>query len=135
MSTRSATGVWGVAPRKVTSDEVNDAVAAGFAQPGSVVCGQTYTLKLTLTLTRNTYRRSLKHPGKAGHMHVFFLNMGGKDRAAARDSLMELKGLTLVQIDRPSEDEAADEEVKSRTRDDGFLEIETFIPVEMLMTV
>ena len=40
------------------------------------------------------------------------------------------------QVDHaPSEEEAADEEVKSRMRDDGFLEIETFIPVEMLRTV
>ncbi len=40
---------------------------------------------------------------------------------------MELKGLTLVQIERPSEEEAADGEVRSRMRDDGFLEVETFI--------
>jgi hypothetical protein len=137
MSTRSATGLWGVAPRKVTSDEVNDAVvAAGFAQPISIVCRQISNPKLTLTLTLTlTHHRSLKHPGKAEHMHVFFLNMGGQERAAARDSLMELKGLTLVQIERPSEEEAADGEVRSRMRDDGFLEIETFIPVEMLRTV
>ena len=61
--------------------------------------------------------------------------MGGEERAAARDALMELKGLRLVQIDRPSEEDAADKEVQSRMRTDGFVEIETFIPVEMLMTV
>ena len=136
MSTRSATGVWGVAPRKITSDEVNDAVvAAGFAQPISIVCRQASTLNLNLTLTLTSYHRAFKHPGKAGHLHVFFFNMGGDERAAARDALMELKGLRLVQIDRPSEEDSADKEVQSRMRTDGFVEIETFIPVEMLMTV
>ena len=50
---------------------------------------------------------------------------------------MELKGLSLVQnlIDRPSDDDAADKEVQSMMRSDGFVEIETFISVEMLMAV
>ena len=47
MSTVSATGVYGVAPGRVTSDEINDAVvAAQFAQPISIVT------------------RTMKHPRK-----------------------------------------------------------------------
>ena len=51
-----------VAPNRVTSDEINDAVvAAGFAEPISICT------------------RTMKHPSKAASLCAFFFNMGGQE--------------------------------------------------------
>ena len=49
-----------MAPSRVTSDEINDAVVgAGFSEPISIVT------------------RTMKHPSKAASMCAFFFSMGG----------------------------------------------------------
>ena len=72
--------MWGVAPGRVTSDEINYAVVgAGFSEPISIVA------------------RTMKQPSKAASMSAFFFSMGGEARAEASDSLLAMKGLSLVQ--------------------------------------
>ena len=91
MSSVSATGVWGVAPNRVTSDEINDAVVAdGFTEPISIG-------------TRTT-----KHPGKQASLCTFHFNMGGEERAEARDRLLALDGLQLIQKRIPNAEESSE---------------------------
>ena len=64
MTTVSATRVWGVAPDRVTSDKINNAVAsAGFVEPIRICT------------------RMIKHPSKAASLCAFFFNMGGQEQA------------------------------------------------------
>ena len=80
-----------MAPNRVTSDEINDAVvAAGFAEPISIA---TWTMK---------------HPIKAASLCAFFFNMGGQERAEARGRLLGLEGLQLIQKRIPSAEEASE---------------------------
>ena len=112
MSTVSAMGVWGVAPGRVTSDEINDAVVdAGFTEPIAIVT------------------RTMKHPSKAASLHVcaFFFSMGGTERAEARDRLLGLEGLRLIQKRIPSEEEASELAVQQRIREDGSIQSTTLI--------
>ena len=108
MSTVSATGVWGVAPGRVISDEINDAVVgAGFSEPIAIVT------------------RTMKHPSKQASLCAFFFSMGGAERADARDRLLAMEGLSLVQKRTPSEEEASEMAVKVMIRDDGSIQCTT----------
>ena len=105
MSTVSATGVWGVAPDRVTSDDINGAVvAAGFTEAISIVT------------------RTMKHPSKAASLCPFFFNiilcMGGPgaEQAEARGRLLWLEGLRLIQKRIPSAEEAAELAVDDQTK-------------------
>ena len=120
MSSVSATGVWGVAPDRVTSDEINDAVmAAGFTEPISIVT------------------RTMKHPGKQATLCAFHSNMGGEEQAEARDRLLALDGLQLIQKRIPSAEKASELAVQQLIREvkdggDGTIQSTTLIPREML---
>ena len=52
----------------------------------------------------------------------------------ARDQLMELEGLRLIQKRTPSIEEAAELTTQERMRADGTVQCETLIPREMLVT-
>ena len=106
----------------MTIDEINDAVvAAGFAEPISIVT------------------QTMKHPSKAVSLCAFFFNMGGQERAEARDRLLRLEGLQLIQKRIPSAEEAAELAVQTKIQKvenggDMTIQCTTVIPREMLVS-
>ena len=109
-----------MAPGRVTSDEINDAVvAAGFSEPINIVT------------------RTLKHLSKTASLCAFFFNMGGSERAEARDRLLGLEGLKLIQKRILSAEEAAEMAVQQQIRrveegGDGTIQCTTLIPGAMM---
>ena len=107
-----------MAPRRVTSDEINDAVvAAGFTEPIAIVT------------------QTMKHPSKAASLCAFFFSMGGTERAEARDRLLGLEGLRLIQKRIPSEEEASELAVQQKIREDGSIQSTTLILSVMMASL
>ena len=71
----------------------------------------------------------MKHPSKAASMCAFFFSMGGTERAEARDKLLGMEGLSLIQKRTPSEEEASEMAVRVKIREDGSIQCTTLVPI------